>query len=412
MKINKLLIGIIAILAGTTCIFAQTGTMTPYSRFGYGILSDNASASQQAMGGVGYAMNSGRQINVMNPASYARVDSLTFLFDMGLNLSQMWSSEVVDGKKTSEKNTGGGLSYITMQFPVGKRLGVSIGVLPFSSVGYAFGSSVDNGYTSRQGTGSINQLYAGVGAKLFKGLTLGVNMAYLFGSTVNDTYAYTNWGSTSIFQNELEVRDWRVNIGAQYTYTFGKNALTLGAVFTPGKALLGNLYTFTRDLSADNVATEISRTRTKDFYELPNTFGVGLNYSWDRRLMIELDGTYQPWENCKYDGSTGTLANRYKGALGVQYIPSLRGSFLKCIQYRAGGYFNRDYLMVRGNNVREYGASIGFGLPVPRFKTIVNLNFGWVHRQAYPSALIKEDYLNISIGINFNEMWFRQSKIY
>ena len=37
--------------------------MSPYSKYGYGILSDNASGSQRAMGGVGYAMNNGRQIN-------------------------------------------------------------------------------------------------------------------------------------------------------------------------------------------------------------------------------------------------------------------------------------------------------------------------------------------------------------
>ena len=35
-----------------------------------------------------------------------------------------------------------------------------------------------------------------------------------------------------------------------------------------------------------------------------------------------------------------------------------------------------------------------------------------MHRQAHPNPLVKENYLNITIGVNFNEMWFRQSKIY
>ena len=83
MKINKLLPAILAIIAMALPLAApaQNGTITPYSRFGYGMLRDNATSAQQSMGGVGYAMNSGRQINVMNPASYARIDSLTFLFD-------------------------------------------------------------------------------------------------------------------------------------------------------------------------------------------------------------------------------------------------------------------------------------------------------------------------------------------
>ena len=62
---------------------ASAQTSSPYSMYGYGIIGDRATSLQRQMGGVGYAMNSGRQINVMNPASYAAIDSLTFLFDIG-----------------------------------------------------------------------------------------------------------------------------------------------------------------------------------------------------------------------------------------------------------------------------------------------------------------------------------------
>lgn len=418
MKIRKFILCAAAAACALAGV-AQNGTMTPYSRFGLGILSDNASAAQNSMGGVGYGMNSGRQINVMNPASYARVDSLTFLFDMGADLTMLWSKETVTDasgaeKRLSDRQTGGGLGYITMQFPVSKRLGVSVGVLPFSSVGYAFGNDIDNGYASRQGAGSINQLYVGLGAKIYKGLNLGVNVAYLFGTTYNDTYAVTETGSQGLFEKQLEVRDFRINIGAQYTLPLGKDALTLGLVYTPGKKLLGNTKTIYYDLTAesDTPPAETDKFKLKDRYKLPDTYGIGLNYLMDRRLMVEADFTYQPWKDCLFDGKKGVLADRWKVSLGTQYQHAVRGGYLKRIQYRAGVFFDRDYLVVRDNNVREYGASVGFGLPVPGFKTVVSLGFGWMHRQAYPSALIKEDYFNITLGINFNEMWFRKSKIY
>ena len=73
---------------------------SPYSRFGYGTMRDYATSSQRSMGGVGYAMQSGRQINVMNPASYAAIDSLTFLFDMGISMSYQSASDT--GNKTSD----------------------------------------------------------------------------------------------------------------------------------------------------------------------------------------------------------------------------------------------------------------------------------------------------------------------
>ena len=90
-------------------VSAQNGTMSPYSNFGYGLLRDHSTSGQRAMGGVGYAMNSGRQINAMNPASYAAIDTLTFIFDMGLNLTDLNQTEVVDGSTLNENNIGGGL---------------------------------------------------------------------------------------------------------------------------------------------------------------------------------------------------------------------------------------------------------------------------------------------------------------
>ena len=120
---------------------------TPDSMYGYGILGDRATSMQRQMGGVGIAMSSGRQINVMNPASYAAIDSTTFLFDMGADVSLIWSEE--NGKKAN--STGGGLDYVTLQFPICKFMGASVGLLPYSSVGYAFGNDIVHGTMENQG---------------------------------------------------------------------------------------------------------------------------------------------------------------------------------------------------------------------------------------------------------------------
>ncbi len=392
---------------------AQNSTLTPYSRYGYGILSDNATSAQRAMGGVGYAMNSGRQINVMNPASYAAVDSLTFLFDMGVDFTSLWSKEGT----TSENNFGGGLDYITMLFPVTKYMGVSLGILPYSSVGYSFGSEIDNGATARQGSGSINQAYVGWGATPFKNFYAGFNFSYLFGNTVNDVYAYTITGSTSLFQREMKVRDWHLDIGLQYSFDIKpENRVTLGVTYSPGKSLHGETYGVYYDTNLDTKPDTVGFTKLNGLYSIPASYGAGINYQWRNRLMVEADFTYQPWKDAKYapieNFEVTEFSNRWKIGAGVQYTPSPRGSYFQRVQYRLGGYYNHDYLMILGNNIREYGASVGFGFPVPGFKSVVNLGIEYKHRQANPNPLIKEQYLNITIGINFNEMWFRKAKIY
>ena len=111
--------------------WAQNGTSSPYSRFGYGILGDNAIGAQRAMGGVGYALHSNRQINMMNPASYTSMDSLTFLFDIGLTYQAVTTHE----GQLSETSQSGSLDYIVMQFPLGRHMAGSIGLLPYSNVG-------------------------------------------------------------------------------------------------------------------------------------------------------------------------------------------------------------------------------------------------------------------------------------
>lgn len=418
MKISKTLLGLAAMMF-FVCMpsTAQNSTMSPYSRYGYGMLNDNATAAQRAMGGVGYAMNSGRQINVMNPASYAMCDSLTFLFDMGVDMTTMWQNENHDGANLFNKQTGGGLEYITMQFPITRYLGASIGVLPYSSVGYAFGSSIDNGVTNRQGSGSLNQLYAGLGVKIYKNLTFGANFAYLFGTTYNDTYVYSVSGSSTLFERQLDVRDWRMDLGLQNTVQVNhKNSITAGLVYSPKKNLHGNAYTYAYDMTQDS-APETEDSPLAGNYSIAETWGAGLAWQWDKRLHVEADFTYQPWSKTKFQGydqsgADPQFADRYKGAVGMQFTPKQRGSYFQVVQYRAGAFVNRDYIRVMGNNVREYGASIGFGLPVPTFKTIISLGLEWRHRQAYPTALIKENYLCLTLGVNFNEMWFRKSRIY
>ncbi len=412
MKIKRLLTALAAIVTAAAAAYAQNGTLSPYSRYGYGLISDHATSAQTAMGGVGYAMHSGRQINVMNPASYARVDSLTFLFDMGLDLTAVWNNETFDGNRISDKDFGGGLGYITMQFPVTKYLGMSVGVLPYSSVGYSFGNGIDNGYASRSGDGSINELYLGIGGRIAAPISVGVNVSYLFGSTNNYTYATTDGGSTSLFKRELEVRDWHINAGLQYVQPIGRDVLAIGLTYSPAKKFLGHSRTYRQDLTADNTPEEVSSGKLKDSYSMAASYGAGISYTWRSRLTVEADFTYQPWSKEKYDGVKGALADRYKIAVGAQYQPALRGGYFRRIQYRAGAFYDRDYIRIGDNNVREYGLACGLGLPVPGFKTMVNLGFEWLHRQGTPDALVKENYLNITIGVNFNETWFRKNKIY
>lgn len=424
MNICKRLIGsLLCAIAAITGLQAQN-TTSPYSMYGYGLLRDGATAAQRQMGGVGYAMRGGRQINAMNPASYAQIDSLTFLWDIGADVTLNWRSEKdAAGATAKGHGVGGGLDYITMQFPITHYLGASIGLLPYSSVGYTFGDETVHGNLSNQGTGGITQVYGGIAGR-YAGFSLGANFSYDFGNVINDVYANTATGNRTLFEQVIQVRDFNFNIGLQYTHRLSRfSELTVGAVYSPKMSMHGKTWAAFWDITAETKADTVGSAHLAGNYYRPNSLGVGV--SWKRArtnsVMIEADFGWQNWKKVPMPALYGRdgqavvapqqFNDRLRFALGGAYVPRLRGNYLQRINYRLGLHYTRDYQMIAGNSVREFGVGCGFGFPTIEGKTIVNLGFEYLHRQASPTALVKEDYFNITLGLNFNELWFFQRKI-
>ena len=409
--IKNIVLLLLAVAMGCGAAQSQIVT-TPYSKMGYGMLSDNVSSIQRSMGGVGYAMRGGRIINVMNPASYANVDSLTYLWDVGVDLTNLWSKE----NGNSGYNFGGGLDYLTGHFRITKGLGAAFGLLPYSSVGYTYGGDIDGGAESRSGNGGFNQLFVGVGYEPVKNLSVGANFAYLFGTTSNTTLIASS--SSSYFSRNMKIRDWNAQLGVQYSLPLskGRDLLTVSATYQPKKSFHGDAWGTSFD-SQDNKVDTIGFTSMSGKYEQPSSIGVGLSYNINRKLTIEADYTFQKWSSAKYEPIRGfepqsmKFDDRWKVAAGVQYTPNKRGSYVGAMSFRAGAFYNHDYMNFSGNNVRDYGASVGVGLPAPGGKTTVNLGVEWRHRETSPTHLITENYLNITLGVNFNELWFWKNRI-
>lgn len=417
-KLSISILAAIAWLLGCQGAVAQNSEISPYSRFGYGSLSDHANASQKAMGGVGLASRSGEYINFMNPASYAAIDSVTFLFDIAATAKTLSTSETVGGVKKSGKDFTGGLDYVALQFPVTRYGGMAIGLVPYSQVGYKFGNEISNGTNEHQGSGTINELFVGLSARPFKGFTLGVNVSYMFGTLLNDTYIYSS-SSTSLFERVMEIRDYNIRFGIQYGFNVNPdNYLTVGAVYSPRKSFHGHAYGVKYDVNQDTKNDTIGYGSMKGHYDMPETWGAGISWNWRKSLTVEADFTYQPWKDVKYrlvEGfdqvGSNRFDNRWKAAVGAEYQPALRGSYLRRVRYRLGGYYSNDYVMVGDNSVKEYGLSLGFGLPAPSTKTMINLSVEYRHRAASPAKLVTENYFQFTLGVNVNELWFWQNKL-
>lgn len=415
---QTLLVLLLTILSGATV--AQNNTNSPYTRYGYGQLADQGSGNSKAMGGIAYGLRDKYQVNFANPASYTAVDSLTFIFDGGISLQ---NANFSDGTvKRNAKNSS--FDYITMQFRASKWAAVSLGLLPYSNVGYSMGeyredtaTPTSSSVVTYSGEGGLHQLYLGAGFKIIKNLSIGANFSYLWGDITRTTNMTFPSGTGTVFpvkiQSNVAVKSYKIDLGAQYTQQFGKkHVATLGVIFSPGHDLnndayevrqIGDQYTGATTTSKDTIVT----------CGIPTTFGIGVTYVYDDRLTVGADFMYQNWGKVTYMNKEDAFCNRGKIAVGAEYLPNPVGrSYFAHVKYRLGAYYSKPYYKIDGARAAdEYGVTAGFGLPIPRTRSVLSLSAQYVRTQGTQSAFLNENTLRLCVGVTFNERWFFKRKV-
>ncbi len=412
---NKLLHFVLLLIFTSSIVSAQNNTNSPYTRFGFGDINDNYTGEQRAMGGVAIGSRSKSSINTVNPASYSAVDSMTFMFDIGASV--LGSRFTINDQSTNKLNAN--LEYLTMQFPLWKNSGFSMGVLPYSFTGYNYSTSelvteLPNLTATKTyfGSGGVSQAYAGFGIQVFKGLSLGINAYYMFGNNMNSrlmTFDNATLGLRPSFQNDtIKVNSFRFRYGLQYNYQVGaSNNLTFGAFFEPKT----NLKARYNESTGSIVNSPSAYLSTHDMFELPQNFGLGLNYKIDNKITFAMDYSLQNWADVKFLGVTDTLANRSRLAVGAEIIPNPRSrKYFNRVTYRAGANMSDPYYKLDGiEQPKNFGITFGFGLPLASSKSVVNATFEY--GKIGSSSVLKEDYFKFTLNAVINENWFFKRKL-
>lgn len=427
-KGKKRLFSLVTLLAITITAFAQqVGTNSPYGRYGYGQLSNPSIGASEAMGGISYGLRRSQHVNPGNPASYSELDTLTFIFDIGISGHY---AKYNDGINT-QNFYNGNLDYVAMQFPLFRNVGASIGVLPYSKVGYTYGrtqTTTDLQYDEiYNGSGGLSQIYGGIAYEPFKFVSLGVNVGYLFGNI------HYNRQLPDLLRSNLDkvtIRDLKYDFGVQLTYPINREkSLTLGAVYTPKVRTDGTIFSYDRISDVQgNIVQVLKSDTTSHAFEFPNSFGLGISYSSDN-LVVGIDGTYQLWDGVEYPSYLDGMAvddrfnNSYKINAGAEYtINPLSRNFFQRVRFRGGLSYANSYNNVNvynpsGNGsfeglggFKEYGLNLGLGLPFrDTFSgrvSMLNLGFGYSFLKPDRDFMIKEEMFKITVGMNINEFWF------
>ena len=407
--------------------WAQGGTNSPYSQFGIGALSDQSQSMSRGMNGVGYGLRQGNNVNTLNPASYSGVDSLTMLFDMGVS-GQFTHYE--EGKLKRNASLAS-FEYVVGSFRAWKNVGVSFGLLPYSSVGYEYStSSRDQNLgqltESFTGSGGLHEVFLGFGWRLMKPLSIGVNAGYLWGSIDRSVLPDADATANSLRKNySTSVSNYKLDVGAQWVQPIGRfDRLTLGAVVGLGHNLKNDAemtIVSTNQLSNSSDTTALKLT---DAFELPMSFGVGAAYQHAGKLTLAADFTLDKWGDVKFPTFTGNeyklqsglLKDRMKINVGLDWLPNpsqMGGRFLEHVHYRLGAGYATPYYYINGKEgPKELSVSAGFGIPIVNMhnnRSVLNISGQWVRSSA--TDFLTENYFRINIGVTFNERWFMKWKV-
>lgn len=423
---KKQFILLLAIIASP--VLAQVNTHSPYSRFGLGQLSLPGYGQNQAMGSSGIALRSNKQINYINPAAYTAIDTMSFLFDFGLNASNT-------RYQTTELNselTNFNLDHLAIGFAISKWWKAAAGIGPYSSIGYNIldQKSLPNigliDY-SFEGTGGLNNFYLGTSVLVFKRLSLGINMSNIFGylENIQRTDFPTDAEAAQTYaENRMVVRDHVFTFGIQYHELLKeKYFIALGAIYENQSSLNTNqtlLYQnfFPGNAVALNDSTIVSPTfqLEKNSYKgeiiYPARIGAGISFGIDKKLILSGDYQTQNWSNSLIMGESDSLVNSNSMNFGMEYTPNyeaLRG-YLNRVHYRFGGYYSNSYLRIRGEQIQDYGITFGVGLPFKGTKTTFNLGMVLGQRGTTDNSLIKENYGIINLSFTLHDFWFFKRK--
>ena len=401
---------------------AQSGTNSPYSQYGLGILSDQSQGFSRGMNGVGLALRKGNVVNTLNPASYSAVDSLTMIFDVAL--SGQITNFKEGNRRLNVKNAD--FEYAVGSFRLMPNVGASFGVLPYSNIGYDYSTtqtlneSLGSVPIEMKGSGGLHQAFVGLGWKVFRSLSVGANVAYLWGtfdrSVTSGSTTYVEDFSKSFTAN---VNSYLITLGAQWEHPLTlKDNLLVGVTVGLGHKLHSDVAV------SDGDSTVFSAEKG---FELPMTCGLGLGWTHSKKLFVGLDFTMQKWGSVEFPGTVqqgskkvyalrkDILKDRFGVNAGIDYVPdpASRRSFINRVHYRFGAGYATPYYYINGNDgPKELSVSAGFGIPLQNAynnRSVLNISAQWARTSA--KDLITENTFRINLGLTFNERWFAKWKV-
>ena len=406
---------ILAFVITGLSLSAQNESNSPYSRFGLGDLQSFSSATQSAMGGVGIASYDPLTINVSNPASYSSVFAQRFTMQTG----GIHTTKLLQTNTQNQVVNSTNFNYLMFSFPLSKFWGTSLGLLPYSEKSFSFSDvSIDpSADLLFEGNGGITRIYFGNSVNINKNLSIGANLNYLFGNLNSSRKVL--FDDISVFNTKINedvnINGYYFDFGLIYKVKLGKWNSVLGFTINNENEISAEktslIETFRSGGEFELIEDTISFDQQFGSLELPTSMGFGLSLS-NEQWKIMADYKSDNWEEYNLFGVNDDLENSSRLALGFEFVPDKKSinRYYKMIRYRLGIYSYKTYLNLKNQQLDEKAITLGFGLPLKRSGSLVNLSAELGQMGTTDDSLIQETFARFKIGFIFSDTWFMKRK--
>jgi len=378
---------------------AQNSTSSPLSILGIGEIETRDFGRTVGMGNVGIGLQSENFLNRRNPAALTGIDTLRFILDIS---AAMKFSEFLT-KTQSQRATNFNFKNLAVGVRVTKRWTSSVGLSPYSNVGYHFKDPDEYlGVVDFSGNGGVNKFYWANAYELFRGFSLGVNSSYIFGNITQNEETDVMTG-----KNTYSINKMYFDFGAQYSHWFGQfTNITVGGIYGYESEMAIHL----TEVITSYTGTDRNRRRPDTKSYMPETYGAGFSVLRNKKnaeWVLAADYQYQKWsvDRSRHKSLAYTDSRLY--SVGLQFTPNNKRpeKMLHIMRFHLGASYNQSYLKVNGNQLEDYSVSMGVGIP---FRNLSLVNIAAIAGESRTGGRggINERYILLSVNLSLIERWF------
>lgn len=393
---------------------AQEGSASPYSFYGIGDARFKGTTENRSMGGLGILPDS-IHMNLQNPASFASLKLTSFTVGGSHNITNLRTSTA---KGDAQRTT---LDYLAVAFPTGK-LGFAFGLMPYTSVGYKINSfsNVEGGPNrAYSGKGGLNKVFLGAGYQLTSKFSLGVDFSYNFGNIETKSLLSQNVQYGTREKNMSDLSGVSMNAGLIFATKIKKYDFVSSITYSPQSNLKSEnerkIATLIGAGESEVVVEEKDIAVADSDLKLPSKLAFGAGFGKKTNWFVGAEVTLQ--ESSKFGNRYNDITNvsyedAKKFSIGGYFIPDYDSftSYWKRVTYRAGLRYENTGLVVSDTSIKDYGMTLGLGLPVGGSISNLNVGFEYGRRGTTHAGLIKETYANIFVSLSLNDRWFVKRK--